>query len=84
MPIAQSKYINIISAVGGVPAVSQRELIGRVFTSNYLVPANTVVEFDGGATIALKSVGEYFGLTSPEYAFAEKYFGFESKKGLHP
>ena len=84
MPIAQSKYINIISAVGGVPAVSQRELIGRVFTSNYLVPANTVVEFDGGATIALKGVGEYFGLTSPEYAFAEKYFGFESKKGLHP
>lgn len=84
MPIAQSKYINIISAVGGVPAVSQRELIGRVFTSNYLVPANTVVEFDGGATVALKSVGEYFGLTSPEYAFAEKYFGFESKKGLHP
>lgn len=84
MPIAQSKYINIISAVGGVPAVSQRELIGRVFTSNYLVPANTVVEFDGGATVALKSVGEYFGLTSPEYVFAEKYFGFESKKGLHP
>lgn len=84
MPIAQSKYINIISAVGGVPAVSQRELIGRIFTSNYLVPANTVVEFDGGATIALKGVGEYFGLTSPEYAFAEKYFGFESKKGLHP
>lgn len=84
MPIAQSKYINIISAVGGVPAVSQRELIGRVFTSNYLVPANTVVEFDGGSTIALKGVGEYFGLTSPEYAFAEKYFGFESKKGLHP
>lgn len=84
MPIAQSKYINIISAVGGVPAVSQRELIGRVFTSNYLVPANTVVEFDGGATIALKGVGEYFGLTSPEYALAEKYFGFESKKGLHP
>lgn len=84
MPIAQSKYINIISAVGGVPAVSQRELIGRVFTSNYLVPANTVVEFDGGATVALKGVGEYFGLTSPEYAFAEKYFGFESKKGLHP
>lgn len=84
MPIAQSKYINIISAVGGVPAVSQRELIGRVFTSNYLVPANTVVEFDGGATVALKSVGEYFGLTSTEYAFAEKYFGFESKKGLHP
>lgn len=84
MPIAQNKYINIISAVGGVPAVSQRELIGRVFTSNYLVPANTVVEFDGGATVALKGVGEYFGLTSPEYAFAEKYFGFESKKGLHP
>ena len=80
MAISQTKYINIISGVGGQPAVSQRDLIGRVFTKNALVPTGAVVEFSGGATAALKSVGEYFGTTSAEYAFASKYFGFVSKK----
>lgn len=84
MPIAQTKYINITSTAGGVPAVSQRELIGRVFTSNYLVPANTVVEFDGGAIEALDSIGRYFGVLSEEYEFASKYFAFISKKGTQP
>lgn len=80
MAISQTKYINIISGVGGQPAVSQRDLIGRVFTNNALVPTGAVVEFSGGATAALKSVGDYFGTTSAEYAFASKYFGFVSKK----
>lgn len=84
MPITQNKYINIVSAVSGGAAVSQRELIGRVFTTSYLVPTNSVVEFGGGATIALQEVGNYFGLASPEYAFASKYFGFVSKKGIKP
>ena len=84
MPIAQTKYINITSTAGGVPAVSQRELIGRVFTSNHLVPANTVVEFDGGAIEALESIGRYFGVLSDEYSFASKYFAFISKKGTQP
>lgn len=82
MPIAQTKYINIKSTAGAVPAVSQRELIGRVFTSNYLVPANTVIEFDGGAEVALSDIAKYFGENSSEYSFANKYFSFESKKGL--
>lgn len=84
MPIAQTKYINIISTAGAVPSVSQRELIGRVFTSNYLVPVNSVVEFDGGASTALSEIGNYFGVNSAEYGFASKYFAFESKKGLKP
>lgn len=84
MPIAQTKYIDIQSAVGGIPAVSQRELIGRVFTSNYLVPVDTVIEFGGGASVALDSVAKYFGITSKEYEFASRYFAFESKRGLRP
>lgn len=84
MPIAQTKYIHIISTAGAVPTVSQRELIGRVFSSNYLIPTNTVVEFDGGASTALSEIGNYFGVTSAEYGFAIKYFAFESKKGLKP
>lgn len=74
MSISQTKYINIVSSVGGTPRVDQRDLMGRVFTSNTLVPAGQVVEFSGGSIAALQSVGQYFGLQSQEYAFATKYF----------
>ena len=84
MPIAQTKYINIISTAGAVPTVSQRELIGRVFSSHYLIPTNTVIEFDGGASKGLSEIGNYVGVNSAEYGFASKYFAFESKKGLKP
>ena len=84
MAISQTKYINIISATAGEPAVSQRELIGRVFTLNVAVPVGQVIEFGGGATNALAAVGEYFGTTSEEYAFASRYFSFVSKKGTQP
>lgn len=84
MAISQSKYVNIISSIGGGSAVSQRELIGRVFTSNYLVPINQVIEFGGGASAAVDAVGEYFGLTSDEYAFAQKYFDFTTAANTQP
>lgn len=84
MAISQTKYVNIISAVGGTSQVSQRDLMGRVFTSNPLVPAGAVVEFSGGSSTALDAVGKYFGITSAEYAFASKYFGFMSRKGTQP
>lgn len=84
MAISQSKYVNIVSSLGGGASVAQRELIGRVFTSNYLVPVNTVVEFGGGATTALASIGDYFGATSAEYAFASKYFDFTTKANTQP
>lgn len=76
MAIPQTKYINIISAVGGTSQVSQRDLMGRVFTSNPIVPYGAVIEFTG-----LDSVGKYFGITSNEYIFAQKYFGYVSKSG---
>lgn len=84
MAISQSKYINIVSSLGGRSAVSQRELIGRVFTSNYLVPANRVVEFGGGKTAALSAIADYFGITSNEYAFANKYFSFSTAANTEP
>lgn len=84
MAISQTKYVNIISQVGGAEIVSQRELIGRIFTSSILIPIDTVIEFSGGAIAALKSVGEYFGITSDEYARASDYFSFISKKGTQP
>lgn len=84
MAISQTKYVNIISAVGGVSQVSQRDLMGRIFTSNPLVPAGAVVEFSGGSSTALASVGNYFGTASDEYKFAAKYFGYISRKGTQP
>lgn len=84
MAISQTKYVNIISTVGGAETVRQRELIGRIFTSSILVPVDTVMEFSGGAIAALKSVGDYFGVTSEEYARASDYFSFVSKKGTQP
>lgn len=84
MAISQSKYINIVSSLGGGVSVSQRELIGRVFTSNPLVPTNKVLEFSGGATTALASIAEYFGSTSNEYAFAKHYFDFTTAANTQP
>ena len=84
MAIPQTKYVNIISAVGGTSQVSQRDLMGRIFTSNPLVPAGAVVEFSGGSNTALTAVGNYFGTDSTEYKFASKYFAYISRKGTAP
>lgn len=74
MSISQTKYINIVSAAGGTPLVGKRSLMGRIFTENVLVPVNQVIEFTGGSLAAKQSIGEYFGTTSAEYEFANKYF----------
>jgi len=83
MAISQNKYINIVSDVGGGETIRQRDLMGRVFTANYLAPVGQVVEFTGGSAVALENIGEYFGVTSDEYAFASKYFQ-PNKKGMSP
>ena len=74
MAIRQSKYIDITSGVGGRSAVSDRELIARVFTTNELCGFGHVYEFNDA-----DSVMEYFGSSSNEYKYAVKYFGFVSK-----
>ena len=74
MAIAFTKYILITSGVGGGNAVRKRELIGRLFTTNELVPTGSIVEFT-----TLADVGTYFGTTSEEYKRASFYFGFISK-----
>lgn len=81
MPISQKNYVNILSQAGGGSAVSRRDLMGRVFSDSVLLPVGEVMEFTGGATIALESVGDYFGITSKEYQFASKYFQYRTKKG---
>lgn len=79
MSISKSRYVLITSGVGGSAVVARRELIARLMTTNELVATNGVLEFGGGSATALKNIGNYFGTTSPEYAFAKKYFSFVSK-----
>lgn len=72
--IAFTKYVSITSSVQGSPAVSTRLLIPRVFTTNPLVPTQTLVEFD-----TADEVGAYFGLASEEYKRAVFLFSWISK-----
>ena len=80
MAISMSKYVSIVSGVGGESVASQKDMILRVFTTNVLAPFNRVLEFSGDAASALKAVGNYFGTTSNEYAIASKYFAWVSPK----
>lgn len=69
-----SRYINIVSGVGGAQIVAERELIGRLFSNNQLIPPQSFLEFSNAADVAL-----YFGSTSDEYLRAAFYFGWVSK-----
>lgn len=79
MAIAFTKYVDIISGVGGAAQVALRELIGRLFTTNPLAPTKSFIEFTD-----LESVGSYFGTTSQEYLRALFYFSFVSKLTTTP
>ena len=75
MAISFQKYIDIVSGVGGAAQVALKELIGRLFTINTLLPTKSFIEFTD-----LASVGVYFGTTSEEYLRALFYFSFVSKQ----
>lgn len=72
MAISQTKYIDITSGVGGEATASRRELIGRVISSNSLIPVDKILEFNQS------QAAKYFG-SSPEGQIASKYFAFISK-----
>lgn len=79
MSISIKRYVDIQSGVGAAVTVAQRDLIGRLFTSNPKVPADAVVEFDTPEDVAL-----YFGGASEEYKRAVFYFSFVSKSISSP
>lgn len=79
MSISIKRYVDIQSGVGAAVTVAQRDLIGRLFTSNPKVPADAVIEFD-----TLDDVALYFGGVSEEYKRAAFYFGFVSKSISSP
>lgn len=79
MAISISKYVDIVSGVGGSANVRQRDLIGRLFTDNTRVPVNSLVEITEAADAAT-----YFGSASEEYLRALFYFSFVSKNITAP
>lgn len=74
MPISITKYVDITSGVGGAASFDTRELIARIFTTNPLVPTNSVITFE-----TADEVLDYFGSSSDEYKRAVFYFGWISK-----
>lgn len=79
MSISIRRYVDITSTVGAGFAVRQRDLIGRMFTDNPLVPAGVVLTMT-----QISDVLNYFGAASAEYARAVVYFGFVSKSATRP
>src|SRR6202034_2963574 len=79
MAISFTRYVDITSAVGAQQIVGTRQLIGRLFTENLLLPTESFIEFNSAA-----EVGAYFGTTSVEYLRAQFYFNFISKSATSP
>jgi len=74
MAISIRKYVDITSGVGAGATVRRRDLIGRIISTNPLIPTNSLVEFTD-----LESVLAYFGSASEEYKRAAFYFSWISK-----
>lgn len=81
MAIDFRKYVDITSGVVGGAGVKRKDLILRIFTTNELVPPDTVLQFNKED---LSVIGELFGTTSEEYKRASFYFGFISKTSQTP
>jgi len=78
MPISIQKYVDITSGVGAANNVGTRQLIGRLFDDNALIPSNAQVTFNNAAEVL-----SYFGAGS-EYSRALQYFGWVSKNITSP
>jgi hypothetical protein len=74
MAIRFNKYIDITSGVGAASIVNRRDLVGRFFSDNVLIPPGSFISFD-----TADEVGSYFTTTSQEYQRAVFYFGWISK-----
>lgn len=79
MAISFTRYIDITSGVGAGAVVERRDLIGRLFTVNNLLPPQSFIQFEN-----IDEVGSYFGTDSDEYARAVPYFSFVSKSLTRP
>lgn len=78
MTISIARFVRITSGVGGASAVSARDLIGRLFSTNVRIPVGQVLEFsDADNVLAFFGPGE-------EARRASFYFGHVSKSLTSP
>lgn len=75
MPININRYVDITSGVGAGTNVGNRQLIGRFFDDNALIPTGGFVTFDGADEVLA-----YFGAGTEEYTRAQFWFGWVSKQ----
>lgn len=78
MSVSQSQFVKITSGVGAAESAAERELIGRIFTDNVLLPPQSFKEFSSA-----EDVLNYFG-PGPEYNRAVFYFSWVSKNITQP
>ena len=74
MSIPSTRYVDITSGLAAATAVTQRDLIGRFFSTSNLLPTETDVDFTSAA-----SVGTYFGTATDEFRIAQAYFSYISR-----
>lgn len=74
MAIPLTRYVDITSGLGGGAVATTRNLVGRLFTANALLPVGTFLSFSSAA-----AVGTFFGTSSEEYLRSVFYFGWVSK-----
>lgn len=90
MAISQDRYIQITSSIFQ-PTVRDRDLSGLVFSNGAMLESVATtdanyVKYTGGKpiTLSLSEVATYFGTTSDEYKFAQRYFSYISPSGRSP
>jgi len=71
MPISQTKYIDVTTYAVTEQELNNKSLVTRIFTQNELIPNNTIMVF-----YSAEAVKSYFGTSSNEYKFANKYFTY--------
>lgn len=74
MAISITRYVDITSGIGGGAVFQNRSLVGRFFTNNPLLPAQSFISFD-----TAQEVGNFFGKQSEEYLRSVFYFSWISK-----
>ena len=74
MAISFNRFVDITSGVGAGATARQRDLIGRIFSANEMIPPGSFVEFESADAVL-----DYFGSASTEYDMAAFYFGWISK-----
>lgn len=79
--IPSDRYVDITSGVGGASALSTRQLILRLFTTNELFPTNSVVTFTSPSDLLSFLNGDS---SSVEYKQALQYFSYVSKSIRQP